>query len=106
MDFPGDHELNFLALDFKGFGLRVDVGALVDEEDIRPELGVGASLEVELEDATDIILTLPFAGEGAFESGLGSGGFGGGFSGENRRNDRESKSEEGNEGTKFHIRKD
>jgi hypothetical protein len=106
LDFPRDHELDLIALDLEGFGLGVDVGALVDEEDIRPELGVGASLEVELEDATDIILTLPFASKGAFESGLGGGGFGGGFSGENRRNDRESKSEEGNEGTKFHIRKD
>ena len=106
LDFPGDHELNLIALDLEGLGLGVDIGTFVDEEDIRAELGVGASLEVELEDAADIILALPFAGEGAFESGLGSGGFGGGFSGENRRNDRESKSEEGNEGTKFHIRKD
>lgn len=106
LDFPGDHELDLVALDLEGLGLRADIGAFVDEEDIRPELRVGAGLEVELEDAADIILALPFAREGTFESGLGGGGFGGGFSGDDRGNNRESKSEEGDEGTKFHRRKD
>jgi hypothetical protein len=106
LDFPSDHELDLIALDFEGLGLRADIGAFVDEEDIRPELGVGAGLEVELEDAADIILALPFAREGTFESGLSGGGFGGGFSGDGRENNRESESEEGDEGTKFHGRKD
>lgn len=106
LDFPGDHELDLIALDLEGLGLGVDIGAFVDEEDIRPELGVGAGLEVELKDAADIILALPFAREGAFESGLGSGGFGGGFSGDSRGNNRESESEESEEGTEFHRRKD
>lgn len=106
LNFPSDHELDLLALDLEGFGLRVDIGAFVNEEDIRAELAVGARFEVEFEHTPDIILALPFAREGAFESGLGGGGFGGGFSGENRRNDRERECEEGDEGTKFHRNKE
>ena len=105
LDFPGDHELDLVALDFEGLGLRADIGAFVNEEDIRAELGVSAGLEVELEDAADIILALPFAREGTFESGLSGGGFGGGFSGDDRGNNRESKSEEGDEGRRAFAEK-
>ena len=55
----------------------------------RAELGLGARLEVELENAADIILALPFAGVGALEgSDFGGGRFGGAFRGDDRGNDR------------------